>query len=86
MPYTDERTGNVEQFVPLGRRFQLKEDGQFRGKTPFTMDDVMKYATQGGFQQLEPFQEYLARRKKFLGEEDPEYFDEDGNVIYGGPA
>jgi hypothetical protein len=85
MPYTDERTGNVEQFVPLGRRFQLKEDGQFRGKTPFTMDDVMKYATKGGFQQLEPFQEYLKRRKDFLGEEDPEYFDEEGNVIYGGP-
>ena len=25
-------------------------------------------------------------RKKFLGEEDPKYFDEDGNVIYGGVA
>ena len=86
MPYTDDRTGNVEQFVPLGRRFQLTKDGKFRGSTPFTMDDVMKYATQGGFQQLEPFQEYLARRKKFLGEEDPEYFDEEGNVIYGGVA
>jgi oligoendopeptidase F len=45
----------------------------------------MKYATEGGFQQLEPFQEYLKRRKDFLGEEDPEYFDEEGNVIYGGP-
>jgi len=86
MPYTDDRTGNVEKMVPLGRRFQLTEDGSFRGNTPFTMDDIMKYATKGGFQQLEPFQEYLARRKKFLGEEDPEYFDEDGNVIYSGVA
>ena len=85
MPYTDERTGNVEMQVPLGRRFQLDEEGKFRGSKPFTMDDVMKYATEGGFQQLEPFQEYLARRKKFLGEEDPRYFDEEGNVIYGGP-
>ena len=85
MPYTDDRTGNVEMQVPLGRRFQLTEDGKFRGSAPFTMSDVMKYATKGGFQQLEPFQEYLKRRKKFLGEEDPEYFDEEGNVIYGGP-
>jgi hypothetical protein len=85
MPYTDERTGNVEAMVPLGRRFQLDKEGKFRGSTPFTMDDVMKYATEGGFQQLEPFQEYLKRRKDFLGEEDPEYFDEEGNVIYGGP-
>ena len=85
MPYTSDRTGGVEMQVPLGRRFQLKEDGKFRGSTPFTMDDVMKYATKGGFQQLEPFQEYLKRRKDFLGEEDPEYFDEEGNVIYGGP-
>lgn len=85
MPYTDDRTGNVEKMVPLGRRFQLTEDGKFRGSTPFTMSDVMKYATKGGFQQLEPFQEYLKRRKDFLGEEDPEYFDEEGNVIYGGP-
>ena len=86
MPYTDERTGDVEKMVPLGRRFQLDEEGKFRGSKPFTMADIMKYATEGGFQQLEPFQEYLTRRKKFLGEEDPEYFDEDGNVIYGGPA
>jgi hypothetical protein len=85
MPYTDDRTGNVEKMVPLGRRFQLTEEGKFRDSTPFTMDDVMKYATKGGFQQLEPFQEYLKRRKDFLGEEDPEYFDEEGNVIYGGP-
>ena len=85
MPYTDDRTGNVEKMVPLGRRFQLTEEGKFRDSTPFTMSDVMKYATKGGFQQLEPFQEYLKRRKDFLGEEDPEYFDEEGNVIYGGP-
>ena len=85
MPYTSDRTGGVEMNVPLGRRFQIDRDGKFRGQTPFTMDDVMKYATEGGFQQLEPFQEYLTRRKKFLGEEDPEYFDEEGNVIYGGP-
>ena len=85
MPYTDDRTGNVEKMVPLGRRFQLTEEGKFRDSTPFTMSDVMKYATKGGFQHLAPFQEYLKRRKDFLGEEDPEYFDEEGNVIYGGP-
>ena len=46
----------------------------------------MKYATLGGYNQLEPFQNYQARRKKFLGEEDPQYFDEDGNIIYSGQA
>jgi len=48
------------------------------------LQDAMKYATMGGYQQLEPFQEYIKRRRAYLGEEEPEYFDEEGNVIYSG--
>ena len=46
------------------------------------LSEAMKYATLGGYGQLEPFQEYLTRRRDYLGEEEPVYFDEDGNVIY----
>jgi len=44
----------------------------------------MQYATQGGFNQLEPFAQYVKRRREFLGEDEDEFFDEDGNVIYSG--
>jgi hypothetical protein len=46
------------------------------------LNEAMQYATLGGYGQLEPFQEYLARRRKHLGEDEPVYFDEEGNVIY----
>jgi hypothetical protein len=63
--------------VPVGRRFTT---------SPSTVEDVMKYATQGGSNQFEPFAQYIKRRKDFLGEGDDEFFDEDGNVIYSGVA
>ena len=85
MPYKDDvRTAGVEMDVPIGRRFNIDREGKFREPKGMDLNEALKYATMGGFQQLEPFQEYLARRKKFLGEEDPKYFDEEGNVIYGG--
>lgn len=85
MPYKDDvLTGGVEKDVPVGRRFQIGKDGAIVENR--TLNDLMKYATLGGYNQLEPFQNYQARRKKFLGEEDPQYFDEDGNIIYSGQA
>ena len=87
MPYKDDvRTAGVEMDVPIGRRFNIDREGKFREPTGMDLNEALKYAMMGGYQQLEPFQEYLKRRKKFLGEEDPRYFDEDGNVIYGGVA
>jgi len=82
MPYTSDRTGGVEMEVPLGRRFQLGREGEMAPKG-MDLQEAMKYATMGGYSQLEPFQEYIARRREYLGEEEPEYFDEEGNVIYG---
>jgi hypothetical protein len=85
MPYThDVATGGVEMDVPLGRRFQIGKDKKYRGTTGMDLNEAMQYATLGGYQQLEPFQEYLARRRKHLGEDEPQYFDEEGNVIYSG--
>ena len=87
MPYThDTRTAGVEMNVPLGRRFEIDKAGKFRGGTGMSADEAFKYATLGGYSQLEPFQEYLTRRRKHLGEEEPEYFDEEGNVIYSSKA
>ena len=83
MPYTSDRTGGVEMEVPLGRRFQLGREGEMAPKG-MDLQEAMKYATMGGYQQLEPFQEYIARRREYLGEEEPEYFDEEGNVIFSG--
>jgi len=61
--------------VPVGRRFSTD------------IGDVMKRALEGTSErQLEPFAQYVKRRREFLGEEDDEFFDEDGNVIYGGVA
>ena len=83
MPYThDVRTAGVETDVPLGRRFDIDKAGEFRGGTGMSADDAYKYATMGGYSQLEPFQEYLTRRRKHLGEEKPRWFDEEGNVIF----
>jgi hypothetical protein len=86
MPYThDVATGGVEMDVPLGRRFQIGKDKKYRGTTGgMDLNEAMQYATLGGYGQLEPFQEYLTRRRKHLGEEEPVYFDEEGNVIYSG--
>ena len=85
MPYThDVATAGVEMDVPLGRRFQIDKGGKYRGTTGMDLNEAMQYATLGGHQQLEPFQEYLARRRKHLGEDEPQYFDEEGNVIYSG--
>ena len=87
MPYThDTRTAGDEMNVPLGRRFEIDKAGKFRGGTGMSADEAFKYATLGGYSQLEPFQEYLTRRRKHLGEEEPEYFDEEGNVIYSSKA
>tara|TARA_R100001594_G_scaffold12882_1_gene28213 strand:+ start:1737 stop:3476 length:1740 start_codon:yes stop_codon:yes gene_type:complete len=83
MKYTDPtRTGGVAMDVPLGRRFEIDKGGAFRGSTPMDLSEAVKYATLGGYSQLEPFQEYLARRRKELGEQPDEWFDEEGNVIY----
>jgi hypothetical protein len=84
MPYTEDiRTAGVETDVPLGRRFGIDKAGKYRGTTGgMDLNEAMQYATLGGYGQLEPFQEYLARRRKHLGEDEPVYFDEEGNVIY----
>ena len=86
MPYThDVATGGVETDVPLGRRFEIDKAGKYRGTTGgMDLNEAMQYATLGGYGQLEPFQQYLARRRKYLDEDEPQYFDEDGNVIYSG--
>jgi len=87
MKYKDDtRTGGTEMDVPLGRRFAIDKSGKFRGNTPMGLNEAIKYATMGGYSQLEPFQEYLTRRRKELGEQPDEYFDEEGNVIYSGQA
>ena len=87
MKYKDDtRTGGKEMDVPLGRRFAIDKSGKFRGNTPMGLNEAIKYATLGGYSQLEPFQEYLTRRRKELGEQPDEYFDEEGNVIYSGQA
>ena len=86
MPYKDDvYTGGQEMDVPIGRRFALDKTGQLQTSSP-TPDDMMQYATTGAYSQLEPFSNYIKRRRKFLGEEEPEYFDEEGNIIYSGVA
>jgi hypothetical protein len=84
MPYThDVATAGVETDVPLGRRFGIDKAGKYRGTTGgMDLNEAMQYATLGGYSQLEPFQEYLTRRREHLDEDEPVYFDEDGNVIY----
>jgi len=85
MPYTDDiLTGGEEMQVPVGRRMQLAKTGAMKTK-PQTMQELLALATKGGgFNQLENFNNYIKRRRKFLGEEEPEYFDEDGNVRMSG--
>ncbi len=85
MPYTDDvLTGGKEMQVPVGRRMQLAKTGAMKTQ-PQTMEELLALATKGGgFNQLEDFNNYIKRRRKFLGEEEPEYFDEDGNVIMAG--
>jgi hypothetical protein len=85
MPYTDDMlTGGKEMQVPVGRRMQLDSTGAMKTQ-PQTMEQLLGLATKGGgFNQLEDFNNYIKRRRKFLGEEEPEYFDEDGNVIMSG--
>ena len=87
MKYTDDlRTGGTEMDVPLGRRFAIDKSGKYRGSTPMDLSEAVKYATLGGYGQLEPFQEYLARRRKELGEQPDEWFDEEGNVLFSKQA
>jgi len=85
MPYTDDvLTGGKEMQVPVGKRMQLDSTGAMKTQ-PRSAADLLNIATQGGgFNQLEDFSNYIKRRQKFLGEEEPEYFDEDGNVIMAG--
>tara|TARA_R100001594_G_scaffold62017_1_gene96327 strand:+ start:889 stop:2640 length:1752 start_codon:yes stop_codon:yes gene_type:complete len=87
MKYTDDlRTGGTEMDVPLGRRFAIDKSGKYRGSTPMDLSEAVKYATLGGYGQLEPFQEYLTRRRKELGEQPDEWFDEEGNVLFSKQA
>ena len=87
MKYKDDlRTGGKEMDVPLGSRFDIDKSGKFRGSKPMSFDEAVKYATVGGYSQLEPFQEYLTRRRKELGEQPDEWFDEEGNVIFSKQA
>ena len=82
MPYTDDLyTQGTEMDVPLGKRFDIDKDKRYLTSNK-TKDDMYKYATEGGYSQLEPFQNYLARRREYLGEQPDEWFDEEGNVIY----
>jgi len=82
MPYMhDVATAGVETDVPLGRRFGIDKAGKY-DPTGRDLSKAMEYATLGGYSQLEPFQEYLARRREHLDEDEPQYFDEEGNVIY----
>ena len=85
MPYTDDvLTGGKEMQVPVGKRMQLDSTGAMKTQ-PRSAADLLNIATQGGgFNQLEDFNNYIKRRRKFLGEEEPEYFDEDGNVRMSG--
>ena len=83
MKYTDDlRTGGTEMDVPLGRRFAIDKSGKYRGSTPMDLKESIDFATIGGYNQLEPFQEYLTRRRKELGEQPDEWFDEEGNVLF----
>ena len=87
MKYTDDlRTGGTEMDVPLGRRFAIDKSGKYRGSTPMDLKESIDFATIGGYNQLEPFQEYLTRRRKELGEQPDEWFDEEGNVIFSRQA
>jgi hypothetical protein len=84
MPYThDVATAGVETDVPLGRRFGIDKAGKY-DPTGRDLSKAMEYATLGGYSQLEPFQEYLTRRREHLDEDEPRWFDEEGNVIYSG--
>ena len=86
MPYSDALyTQGTEMDVPLGRRFEIDKDQRYLTNNR-TKEDIYKYATEGGYNQLEPFQNYLARRRKHLGEQPDEWFDEEGNVIYSNTA
>ena len=86
MPYSDDLyTQGTEIDVPLGRRFEIDKDRRYLASDR-TKDDIYKYATEGGYSQLEPFANYLARRRKHLGEQPDEWFDEEGNVIYSNTA
>ena len=85
MPYTDDiATAGAEMNVPLGRRFQVDKYGKYLGDKNRTKEDIYKYATEGGYNQLESFSNYLDRRKKHLSEDPNEWFDEEGNVIFSG--
>ena len=87
MKYTDDlRTGGTEMDVPLGRRFAIDKSGKYRGSTPMDLKESIDFATIGGYNQLEPFQEYLTRRRKELGEQPDEWFDEEGNVLFSRQA
>ena len=50
------------------------------------LKESIDFATIGGYNQLEPFQEYLTRRRKELGEQPDEWFDEEGNVLFSRQA
>ena len=86
MPYTEDiRTAAIETDVPLGRRFGIDKAGKY-DPTGRDLSKAMEYATLGGYSQLEPFQEYLTRRREHLDEDEPRWFDEEGNVIYSETA
>ena len=68
--YTSDRITEGD-LVPGRRRFMLRKDGK---KIPegdnLTLDEIRNYAMVGGFNLLEPFSEYQARRRQYYGAPD----------------
>ncbi len=68
--YTSDRITEGD-LVPGRRRFMLRKDGK---KVPegdsLTLDEIRDYAMVGGFNLLEPFSEYQARRRQYYGAPD----------------
>lgn len=85
--YTSDRITEGD-LVPGRRRFMLRRDGK---KIPegdsLTLDEIRNYAMVGGFNLLEPFSEYQARRRQYYGA--PDFgqgtdFDYSGSTSGGG--
>ena len=85
--YTSDRITEGD-LVPGRRRFMLRRDGK---KIPegdsLTLDEIRNYAMVGGFNLLEPFSEYQARRRQYYGP--PDFgqgtdFDYSGSTSGGG--
>ena len=65
--------------VPGRKRFFLKRDGSKLGEDEsYSVDDIVGFAQRGGFNLLEPFSEYQARRREYYG--DPNFGIEDEDI------